>query len=149
MRIGRYTDLRFTPSLVFGERHLEYTFREKITTKKIIESTLIDFPIIFKYKSERYNNFRAFTLSGIKYSLDIASQKEVSNDNLEIVKLKKNDLLAELGFGFDFYLPYFKFSPQIKLATGVLDLLSNKNILFTKHLKNLKSRNWIISITFE
>ena len=86
---------------------------------------------------------------GIKYSLDIASQKEVTNDNLEIVKLKKNDLLAEFGFGFDFYLPYFKFSPQIKLATGVLDLLSNKNILFTKHLRNLKSRNWIISVTFE
>ncbi len=149
LRIGRYTDLRFTPSLVFGERHLEYTFQNEITTKKIIESTLIDFPIILKYKSERYNNFRAFTLSGIKYSLDIASQKEVTNDNLEIVKLKKNDLLAEFGFGFDFYLPYFKFSPQIKLATGVLDLLSNKNILFTKHLRNLKSRNWIISVTFE
>ena len=26
LRIGRYTDLRFIPTLVFGERHLEYDF---------------------------------------------------------------------------------------------------------------------------
>mgnify|MGYP001311245837 FL=1 len=26
LRIGRYTDLRFIPTLVFGERHLEYIF---------------------------------------------------------------------------------------------------------------------------
>ena len=40
-----------------------------------MESTLLDFPIYIKYKSERYNNFRSYVLFGIKYSLDIASQK--------------------------------------------------------------------------
>ena len=43
LRIGRYTDLRFTPSLVFGERHLEYTFQNEITAKKLLSQLLLIF----------------------------------------------------------------------------------------------------------
>ena len=42
-RLGRYTDLRFVPALVFGERHLMYYFSDNNTItleKKAIESTL-------------------------------------------------------------------------------------------------------------
>tara|TARA_B100000989_G_scaffold298680_1_gene289079 strand:+ start:3521 stop:4222 length:702 start_codon:yes stop_codon:yes gene_type:complete len=148
LRLGKYTDLRFTPRLVFGERHIDF-FLSDIKTTKIIESTLIDFPLNIKYKSERYNNLRTYIITGLKYSVDIASQKEVNNNNLEIIKLNKNDFLAEFGIGFDFYLPYFKFSPQLKLSSGHLDLLSNRNLLFTRYFRNLKSRNWMLSITFE
>lgn len=148
LRLGRYTDLRFTPKLVFGERHIDF-FLSGIKTTKIIESTLIDFPLNIKYKSERYNNLRTYIITGLKYSVDIASQKEVNNNNLEIIKLNKNDFLAEFGIGFDFYLPYFKFSPQLKLSSGYLNLLSNRNLLFTRYFRNLKSRNWMLSITFE
>ena len=36
LRIGRYTDLRFIPTLVFGERHLNYSFNNNgIYTQKI------------------------------------------------------------------------------------------------------------------
>ena len=149
LRIGRYTDLRFTPSLVFGERHLEYTFREKITTKKIIESTLIDFPIIFKYKSERYNNIRTFIITGVKYSLDIASQDKIDDEGEELVKLKKHDIMAEIGFGIDFYLEYFKFSPQIKLSHGILNVLNKENTIYTKSFNQLRTNGWMLSFTFE
>lgn len=49
LRIGKYTDLRFVPTLVFGERHLYYGFIDEEQKDdehiKKIESTLIDFPI--------------------------------------------------------------------------------------------------------
>ena len=55
LRLGRYTDLRFIPTLVFGERILDYRFNETnnlTINSKRIESTSIDFPIYIKYKSK-------------------------------------------------------------------------------------------------
>ena len=138
---------------MFGERHLYYKFQDSLNLFderiKKIESTLIDFPIYFKYKSARYNNFRTYILAGLKYSLDIASRDKVDDERQEIVKLKKDDIMGEIGFGLDFYLEYFKFSPQIKISYGILNLLSENNTLYTKHFERLSTNGWMLSFTFE
>ena len=153
LRLGRYTDLRFIPTLVFGERHLNYGFIDSngVSDEKVknIESTLIDFPVYIKYKSARYNNFRTYVIGGLKYSMDIASQDNIEDEGEEIVKLKKHDLMGEIGFGIDFYLEYFKFSPQIKLSYGILNLLSKDETVYTKSINHLSTNGWIISFTFE
>ena len=153
LRIGKYSDLRFIPTLVFGERHLNYKFIDtnQVSTNEIkrIESTLIDFPVYIKYKSARYNNFRTYVLCGIKYSLDIASQDEINDEGKEIIKLKKNDILGEIGFGIDYYLEYFKFSPQIKLSHGILNILSKGESVYSSSLNRLNTTGWMLSFTFE
>lgn len=152
LRIGKYTDLRFVPALIFGERHINYGFVDSINnneTIKKIESTLIDFPIYIKYKSARYNNFRSYLIAGAKYSMDIASQDKIDDEGQEIVKLMKNDLMAEIGFGLDFYLEYFKFSPQIKISQGVLNLLAKDQSVYTTSINQLTTNGWMISFTFE
>ena len=153
IRMGKYTDLRFIPTLVFGERTLEYNFTEENTddVKKIkrVESTLIDFPVYIKYKSERYNNFRTYILLGIKYSLDIASQDKIDDEGQEIIKLKKNDLMGEIGFGIDFYLEYFKFSPQIKISQGIINLITQDNNVYAQSINVLNTNGWMLSFTFE
>jgi len=153
LRIGKFTDLRFIPTLVFGERHLNYGFIDSngVSDQRVkrIESTLIDFPIYIKYKSARYNNFRTYVIGGIKYSLDVASQDKINDEGQEIVKLKKNDLMGEIGFGLDFYLEYFKFSPQIKLSYGILNLLSEDETVYTQSISHLSTNGWMISFTFE
>ena len=152
-RLGKYTDFRFVPALVFGERHLIYSFADSINNieieKKKVESTLLDFPIYIKYKSKRYNNFRSYVLFGIKYSLDIASQKDIVNEDEVIIKLNPNDLMGEIGFGMDFYLEFFKFSPQIKISRGVVNLLDRDQTIYTKSIKNLYTNSWMLSFTFE
>ena len=153
LRLGKYLDLRFVPALIFGERHLSYGFNDSLNISndeiKKIESTLLDFPVYLKYKSERYNNFRAYVLAGIKYSLDLASKDEIDDEGQEIVKLKKNDLMGEIGFGLDFYLEYFKFSPQIKISYGLLNLLTNDNTIYTESINKLTTNGWMLSFTFE
>lgn len=154
LRLGRYTDLRFVPALIFGERQVKYGFIDTSSyntneeTKKI-ESTLLDFPVYLKYKSARYNNFRTYVIGGLKYSLDIASQDEIDDEGEEIVKLKKNDFMGEIGFGIDFYLEYFKFSPQIKISYGLLNLLQRDKTVYTKSIDRLTTNGWMISFTFE
>lgn len=152
LRLSKYTDLRFIPALVFGERKINYGFKDSANINyelKRIESTLLDFPIHIKYKSERYNNFRTYVITGIKYSLDIASQARIDDEGKEIIKLKRNDLMGEIGFGIDFYLEYFKFSPQIKISYGLLNLLSEDNTIFTNSINRLTTNGWMLSFTFE
>ena len=152
LRLGKYTDLRFIPTLVFGERILNYQFNNQSNyslTDKRIESTLIDFPVSLKYKSARYNNFRTYVMCGVKYSLDIASQSEIDDEGQELVKLNNHDLMIEGGFGIDFYLRYFKFSPQIKISHGIINILSKDKTLYTQTIDNLKTNSWMISFTFE
>ena len=153
LRLGKAFDLRFLPRLVFAERIIEYSFRDGnrriYMQTKPIESTFVDFPILVKYKSERYNNFRTYLLGGVKYGIDIASQKDIDDEGEKIVKLKRYDLAVEMGFGMDFYLEYFKFSPQIKLSFGLIDLLAEDETIYTKSVQKLTTNAWLLSFTFE
>ena len=49
----------------------------------------------------------------------------------------------------DFYLEYFKFSPQIKLTYGILNLLSEDETIYTKSVEKLTTNAWLLSFTFE
>ncbi|MCD4747718.1 MAG: PorT family protein [Bacteroidales bacterium] len=159
LRLGQYFDLRFVPALSFGERYINYTIypyknnEERIPVleiKKAISSTFIDLPINIKYKSKRIHNVRAYLLSGLKYSIDLASQANKKEDrNLVQVKLKKNDLAFEIGVGFDFYNEWFKFGAEIKMSYGIFDILKKENNIYTDGIESLNSKIFLLSFTFE
>ena len=63
LHMGDNFDLRFLPTLSFGERKLTYTINYKtfdslVTRNKPVESTLLEFPLLLKFKSSRHTNFR-------------------------------------------------------------------------------------------
>ncbi len=153
LRIGNHFDLRFIPALSFAQRNLEYNFyypgsSGNLITKKI-ESTYLEFPLNLKFKSKRINNYRVYVLAGGRYSIDMVSQAKVQNRDKDIVKLERYDYGYEIGMGFDFYMTYFKFSPEIKMFNGLNNLLVSENTAFARPLKGLKSKIFLISFTFE
>ena len=151
-RLGRNTDLRFLPTLSFAERDINYTIEidgELEEIKKDIESTFIGFPVNFKFKSNRYNNGRAYVLTGLKYNIDLASQKDIDDEGQELIKLKKSDLMYEVGFGIDFYLEYFKFSPELKATFGLVDMLVNDESIYSSSIKKMLTRGFTVTLTFE
>ncbi|HRY98550.1 MAG TPA: porin family protein [Bacteroidales bacterium] len=154
LRLAENWDLRFIPTLSFGQRNLHYTFllndKQYYEDKKMIESTHIDFPFNLKFKSHRINNFRAYVLSGVKFSIDLASQakKKEQDDELR-VKLERDDMAAEFGVGFDFYTHFFKFGTELKMSYGVRDLLRHENNAYSRGIEKLNSKIFQLSLTFE
>ncbi len=159
MRMGDNFDLRFIPSLSFGDRQLIYTFRFykdessyiKIITKDV-PSTYVNFPLEVKFKSDRYNNFRAYLLGGAQYTLDLASQakkREERNSDQKIVKFNANDAYLEAGVGFDFYNEWFKLALEFKMMYGLLDQLKHEDNIYTEGISSLKSKIFQFSVTFE
>jgi hypothetical protein len=156
MHLGEYFSIRFTPNLAFASRSLEYTFETFDGPRKyskVIESTLINFPINIKYKSVRINNFSAYIIFGAAYSLDLASNEDSenlsSNFNDIFVKLKRDDYMGQIGFGTDFYLEYFKFGIELKMSYGIRDLLDHDSTPFSEPIDKLSSKMFLLSFTFE
>lgn len=156
LHLGNNLDFRFLPGLSFGTRNIEYTLRTHFngqTTStpfvKKVESTCLEFPVLMKFKSNRYGNFRAYIIGGGRYSLDLASQAKVADEGKQTIKLYRSDYMWELGFGFDFYLEYFKLSPEIKVAYGFRDLLKREDHIFSQSVDALRSKTIYFSLTFE
>jgi hypothetical protein len=147
--------LRFVPTLTFDERALEYTFLldngQTETIDKSLNSTYIDFPLFFKYRTNRMTNVAPYVLLGGQFSIDVASQKDVNNaiSKEVVVKLNNYNWSVITGLGIDFFLPYFKFGIELKIDIGVSNILVDDNTIYSAPLKSLKSQSVMLSFTFE
>lgn len=155
LRLHDYATLRFLPALSFQGRILEFQIDSAstpgtsafYTENKKIESTLLDFPINLKIRSERLNNMSAYLLVGGKFSIDLASQEKTTNP--ELVKLNNKDWSFEAGFGLDFYLEYFKLSTEIKFSAGLRDRLFHENTSYSLPIERIQTKTWLFSLNFE
>jgi len=151
----RFTDnieARITPSLVFADRSLYYTYdtpSQDVT--KSIQTTTVDFPLEVKLKSDRIQDFRAYLLGGIKYSQAIGrGQVQTSIDPLERnVKNVSGFGSWEAGIGCDIYFEFFKLSPEIKLSNSFGNVLLPDNEPFSSPISKLSLHTIMFSLYFE
>ena len=155
LKLTKYFDLRFLPGISFGQRNLLYN-KDKILVDdgiQKLESSFLEFPLLVKYKSKRINNFRPFLIGGGNYRIDLAARKDYDETENRYVRLKRSDLYYEIGFGIDFYLKYFKFTTELKLAVGLRDVLVHDpapgHPEFVRAIDILKSNLLILSFHFE
>jgi hypothetical protein len=154
LRIGKNMNLRFVPGLSFGERKVIYdvynpSSGSTVSITKTAESTFLDFPLLFKYKTNRITNFRAFVLFGGKYSLDLASQSKKKQEDESNLKLMPHDYTVDLGTGVEWYLEYFKFGIELRMSYGIPDMLKRENTIYTNNIESLRSKMFWICFTFE
>ncbi len=159
LKLHKYWDLRFVPTISLGTRHLTYFLHEgpnqvRQVTKNI-ESTTADIPLEVKWKGMRARSIRPYVIGGIRYSWDMASNAKKKQQNQYdideiVVKLKKHDFQFTTGVGFDFYAPFGnKFAIEIKMGFGLNDILVHENNIFANGIDRLSSKNLQIAITFE
>lgn len=145
LRLSENFDLRFLPGISFGARVINfYNLNDKTLFGSVeVESNYLDFPLDIKYRARRLNNYRPYILSGINYRYDMAARKE--ND----LRLKAGDIYYEIGVGVDWYLPYFKFSTEIKAGMGLLDLLVRDSKSVQNYVSSIDKVNaYIVGLSF-
>ena len=114
LRLNRYFNLRFTPTLMLSQRTLNY----KNYDPAQILSVPLYLPMYIKYSSERKDNYRPYVLAGGGLWMDWGRNKE------RAVLLNPFDALVEAGVGCDLYFPFFKLSPVLKFAVGVSNVIT-------------------------
>jgi hypothetical protein len=151
LKLGETYDLRILPGFSFADKKIDYfdDLSGNLKTDKRFESVFIDIPIIARYKSMPYNDMRAFVLAGIKYTYDVNSNSNDRN-NQDLLKISPHDFMFEVGGGVQFFFPYFIFSPEIKLSTGIGNVLQyDKELKESKVLEKILSKALSISFHFE
>ncbi len=152
LRLGKYFSLRAIPTMHFGQNSV--IFREQNsgeTSKQSIKTTYIALPLHVKYAAERFNNYRPYITAGVSPMFNLTVKKQ------QQLLLKKFDCMIEVGFGCDFYLPFFKLIPELKFAFSVLDvlrkdrndLLDANYIKFTQSVDKVVSKMIVLSLYFE
>ncbi len=157
LRINDYFHLRLLIDLSFGQRDLSYWLVEDTTmayptlTKHTMKlsSTYIEFPLLLKYKAMRLNNFSPYLIAGINPKIDLAAQKKIKEEEMPKIKLNRFDVAYEIGWGIDFYLPYFRLSTELKYSVGLINAVVPDGTQYTDAIKRMNSRMWMISFHFE
>ena len=146
-RLGQYFDFRITPKVGFYEYKVEYNLTNGGQINQLIESTVVDIPLLFKYKSRRWTNTRAYMIAGIMPGIQASGNK----DDEEERKLQTGNfnLSAEFGFGFDFYFPLFKFSPEIRFSRGLVNLLREDRFGYGDGIESLRTNAFTLYLLFE
>lgn len=159
-KLTSHIDARFTPALVFNDRLLNYNYVDNRVnnpsvsfTERKVQATMIDLPVGLRLRSDRLGNFRAYMLGGIKYSIDLASEKKTNDDNAapinKLVKNKRSFLSYEAGIGFELYFEQFKVSPELKVSHSFKDIVIHTSNPYTDPIEKAKLRHFTFSLFFE
>lgn len=152
MYLNPYFNLRFTPTLYFGDK--SFVFRTRETGEEFktnVRSNYMTFPLEIKYSALRLNNYRPYLTGGVYGALDLGRKKG------NPVLLKGTDYGLIFGIGCDLYLPYFKLSPELKFYFGLSNLLEtdrpdlpDENMrIYTDALSKATNRMIILTFNFE
>ena len=152
LRLGNYMSLRAIPTMHFGQNLVR--FREQQsgeTSKQSVKTTYIAVPVHVKFAAERFNNYRPYVTAGVSPMWNLTVKKQ------QQLLLKKFDFMIEVGFGCDFYLPFFKLIPELKFSFSPLDVLKKERndlldanyLKFTQSVDRVTSKMVTLSLYFE
>lgn len=171
LRLAKNFDLRFTPGIAFGGiREINFISQnpsiDPADNPVKIESNFLEFPLLVKYKSKRFSNFRPYIIGGANMRVDLAATKKTwgrSRKENNLILIKPFDLYYEIGTGFDFYLEYkLKIALEFKYSVGVTNVLRTsihkngetivpdpRDAIYTNSIDRLLSRMFMITLHFE
>lgn len=147
-RINDFFDIRLTPSVAFYEHTLKYNYTDQTSQEQLIETTMVEFPFLLKYKSMRRGNVRMYVVGGVKPGIEASGKKETESLSTSL-EVKNFNMSLEAGIGLDLYFPLFKFSPEIRFSRGVSDILDNTKNIYGKPLKYVNTNTITIYLLFQ
>lgn len=150
--ISEHLALRVIPSLYFGSRKV--VFKEQTGGSEQVQhvkSTYISMPVNLKFSAERFNNYRPYMVAGVNPVFDLGVKKQGP------LLVKPFDCYLEVGLGCDFYLPFFKFIPELKFCFGLFNLIEKDRkdlndlslLKFTQSIDKINSRMIVLTFYFE
>ncbi len=129
-RAAEYLTIRVMPKVAFYDYALKFETTPSIANPPsdvVVDFTTVDIPISLKFRSMRRENHRMFMAAGVTPVIDVTGKKKREENSESGLRLRGDNLTADVSFGADFYFPLFKFSPEIRYSYGLRDVLDNKS----------------------
>lgn len=170
LRLNRYMNLRLTPGMYFGSKTVKMMDYNAIgaggetpkpgedgnvvpvNATQDIKSAYVVVPLDLKVSGDRLANCRPYVTVGAMASFDVSKKRS------DYLMFNPADAYLTIGLGCDFYLPFFKFIPEIKFCFGLTDILKHNRpdldldpdtFKMTQSLSKVKSNMVVINFYFE
>ncbi len=142
-----FFNIRINPGVSFYEHKVRYEYLGTEAVEENVESAFFELPILLKYKSLRRANTRMYMIGGLSLGIKVGNNKQ----KLDPTRLATDDTNVELtyGAGFDLYLPYFKFSPEVRISHGLNNLRYRNNNSFTNNVERISMHRVTLFLNFE
>lgn len=135
-RLSTYFQLRVVPAMYFGTRRLTFHDFTSLDSNgqpteqhQELKTAYISSAVDLIFAGPRFNNHRPYLVAGLNPMINLSGKSS------DYVKLKRYGISAEVGLGWDFYLPFFKLRPELKFVYGL------GNSLDTNHTSELRDKN--------
>lgn len=129
MRLSQHFSLRMAPTMHFGSKHLVFRNFKDLNdagnpreTTQDMKNTYFALPIDLKFSAPRFNNYRPYLIAGVSPMINLVGKDQ------DFIHLKRYDTMVEVGLGCDYYLPFFKFIPELKFCFGLHDVFSKDHV---------------------
>lgn len=153
LRLSRYFNLRFSPGMYFGNKDIKMIDTTTgATASQNVKSAYVVAPVDLKFGGDRYRNCRPYVTGGVMPSFDVSKKRS------DYLKFNPADFYLTVGFGCDFYLPYFKFIPEVKFCFGLSDIIKHDRpdlvddpdkMKITQSIKKATSQMVVFTFYFE
>ena len=148
MRLNDVLDLRVMPKAGFYNHKLTYYYTNNTTRQQLVETTMVEFPILLKYKSQRRGNVRMYMVGGITPGIEASGKNDVQSTTANL-SIRSRNLSLDAGLGFDFYFPLFKFSQEIRFSRGISNMLGPDASIYSAPIKYLNTNTISVYFIFQ
>lgn len=147
LRLADQFSIRVVPVKIgLYQNIVNYQYIDGTVDAQLVESTRIEPGIFMKYRSIRRNNSRMYLIAGI--SASIRSGKEDVVTSLDRLEIRKANVKVEVGFGLERYFEFFKFSPEIRYARGLMNVMNPQDNIFHNALTRINTHNFTLYLHF-
>lgn len=153
LRLHEYLNLRFSPGIYFGSKGVVMQeYATGTVMRQDVKSAYVVTPIDLKISGNRQRNVRPYVTAGLMGTFDVTKKRT------DFLVFNTCDAYLTLGLGVDFYLPFFKFIPEIKFCFGLSDILKHNRpdlqddmytYKITQSLSKVKSNMVVVNFYFE
>ncbi|SEW30522.1 probable protein-translocating porin PorT [Chryseobacterium wanjuense] len=134
-RLNDYLDLRLEPGLQFGQRQLTFNTQSNdqyaagtLTNPPFtpipltendrvreVKTTLVDVPVLLEFHGNRWYNSRPYVAAGVNYIVNLQSNSDSTDDNLQqVFRSTTHNFAWSAEMGVQFYFNKFKLTPAIR-----------------------------------
>lgn len=134
-RLNDYLDVRLEPGLQFAQRQLTFNtqtndryYEGSLTNPPFnpiplgekdrvrdIKSTLVDVPVLLEFHGQRWYNSRPYFAAGVNYIVNLQSNSDSEDDNLQqVFRSTTHNFAWSAEMGVQFYFNKFKLTPAIR-----------------------------------
>ena len=152
-RLNSWFNVRLSPGMYFGNRIIKMVDTTLGSQEnQNLKSTFVALPVDLRYSALRFGNLKPYLTAGVMGVADVAKKRD------DYLRLQTFDTYITVGFGCDFYLPFFKLNPELKFCFGLGDILQHDRpdladnpsaMKFTKSLSKARSNMVVLTFFFE